>query len=97
MRWNEGKVSDFWEAMGLANTAFKLQTYISLQEKGGMTPKVVQSSVGLPTLPWTQRTKGLGEKVVSSLVSKDEATALIPVEQTANTQGWRDQANTQVV
>lgn len=47
---------------------------------------VVQTSAGLPRLPWTQRVKGLGDKAIFSLGSKDGATALIPMEQTANTQ-----------
>lgn len=69
-----------------ANVAFKLQKCINLGEKGGMTPVVVQSSAGPPRLPWTQKAKGLGDKAVSSLGAKDGAPALIPMEQTANTQ-----------
>lgn len=37
-----------------------------------MSPKVVQRLAELPTLPWAQRAKGLGDRAVPPLASKDK-------------------------
>lgn len=46
LRQNEGKLLDFWDSTGWANRAIRLQIYMILQEKRGMTLKVVERSAG---------------------------------------------------
>jgi hypothetical protein len=46
--WNEGRLSDFLNLAGWDNNGTLLQTRVILQEKGRISPKAFQKSLGLP-------------------------------------------------
>lgn len=65
---NERKLPDFLGCTGPSHLPSPLWTCPVLQEKGGRTPKLIQRSSKLPSLPWPWG------KRISILVSEDRAT-----------------------
>ena len=65
---NERKLPDFLGCTGLSHLLSPLWTCRVLQEKGGRTPKLIQRSSKLPSLPWPWG------KRISILVSEGRAT-----------------------